>query len=172
MPIYDDGRGSSEARDRPPRDERAGNERRDAERRPADAGSRNQKGQPGREPEGGIGRRGGDPDRPRRPRPADQAERSVAPAARNRLPALEAARAGLRQLAMVTGLEPQGVVSLLPDENGWRIGIEIVEDRRIPSSTDVLGLYEATVDDDGELTGYSRKRRYPRSQSDAGGTIG
>ena len=36
------------------------------------------------------------------------------------------------------------------------------EVRRIPDTTDVLGLYEVQVDSDGELLGYRRQQRYVR----------
>jgi hypothetical protein len=52
------------------------------------------------------------------------------------------------------------------DEQGWTVTVAVVELRRIPSSTDVLGAYTVTLDDDGELTGYQRRRRYNRSQAD------
>ena len=34
--------------------------------------------------------------------------------------------------------------------------------RRIPDTTDVLALYEIDVDEDGDLEGYRRVRRYAR----------
>ncbi len=52
------------------------------------------------------------------------------------------------------------------DEDGWVVTVSVVELRRIPSSTDVLGAYTVTLDDGGELTGYQRRRRYNRSQAD------
>jgi hypothetical protein len=161
MHTRDDGRDAPDARDRPIRGERERNDRRDTDRRRRTTERE-------RPIEARAGRNERDPERPRRPRVEEEEENSTPRAASKRLPALEAAKAGLQQLAIVTGREPQGVVSLVPEENGWRIGIEIVEDRRIPSSTDVVGLYEALVDDDGELTGYTRKRRYPRGKSDGG----
>jgi hypothetical protein len=35
----------------------------------------------------------------------------------------------------------------------------------VPNSTDLLGCYLATLDDDGELLGYERVRRYQRGQA-------
>jgi Gas vesicle synthesis protein GvpO len=87
---------------------------------------------------------------------------------RRAMPALKAAQAGLDQVADLTGRETQGVVSLEPADGGWVVGVEVVEDRRIPSSTDVLALYEAKIDEDGELVAYTRKRRYVRGKSDSG----
>jgi hypothetical protein len=96
--------------------------------------------------------------RPQRPEPA-QRRRPIA--------AADAAQAGLQQVAVLTGREPEGVVSLESADDGWVVGVEVVEDRRIPSSTDVLALYEAELDENGELIGYSRKRRYGRGTKDS-----
>jgi gas vesicle protein GvpO len=52
------------------------------------------------------------------------------------------------------------------DEDGWTVTVSVVELRRIPNSTDVLGAYTVSLDNDGELTGYQRRRRYNRSQAD------
>jgi hypothetical protein len=46
--------------------------------------------------------------------------------------------------------------------------VDVVEDRRIPSSTDMLSTYEAEIDGDGELLSYRRVRRYPRGRGDNG----
>jgi Gas vesicle synthesis protein GvpO len=115
---------------------------------------------------------------PRRRETAERPRRreSERPAARNDdaprgrvMPAQDAARAGLVQVADLTGREPQGVVSLEPaGDDGWLVGVEVVEDRRIPSSTDVLALYEAQIDVEGNLLAINRKRRYPRGKSDIG----
>jgi Gas vesicle synthesis protein GvpO len=52
------------------------------------------------------------------------------------------------------------------DDQGWQVIVQVVELSRIPTSTDVLGAYVVSVDDDGELIGYKRRRRYTRSQTD------
>ena len=85
------------------------------------------------------------------------------------MPASRAAQVGLELVAELTGREPQGVVSLEPADDGWVVGVEVVEDRRIPSSTDVLALYEAEIDEEGDLVTYNRKKRYARGKSDGGG---
>jgi hypothetical protein len=40
----------------------------------------------------------------------------------------------------------------------------VLELARTPSTTDVLGLYEVTMDGDDEVSGYRRVKRYLRSQ--------
>ena len=52
------------------------------------------------------------------------------------------------------------------DDDGWQVIVQVVELARIPSSTDVLGAYVVNLDDDGELAGYRRRRRYTRNQTD------
>lgn len=88
--------------------------------------------------------------------------------AKSTLAAVAAAKAGLQHIATLTGREPAGVTSLEPSDGGWVVGVEVIEDRRIPSSTDILALYEAKIDDAGGLLGYNRRRRYPRGQGSNG----
>ncbi|MGW5671841.1 gas vesicle protein GvpO, partial [Micromonospora sp. NPDC003776] len=80
--------------------------------------------------------------------------------------AAEAAREALRQIVALTGRDPLGVTSIQPTDDGWRIGVEVVEDHRIPASTDLLGLYEVELDMTGSLLGYRRTRRYQRGKGD------
>jgi len=82
------------------------------------------------------------------------------------LTAPEAAQRGLRQIAELTGKEPEGITGVEPAENGWIVGVEVVEDRRIPSSTDILAIYETEFDVSGELLSYRRVRRYARGRGD------
>ncbi|MGR6322446.1 gas vesicle protein [Micromonospora soli] len=80
--------------------------------------------------------------------------------------AAEAAREGLRQIAGLTGKDPLGITSIQPTDDGWLVGVEVVEDHRIPASTDLLGLYEVELDLAGSLLGYRRTRRYQRGKGD------
>jgi Gas vesicle synthesis protein GvpO len=89
---------------------------------------------------------------------------------KRRMSAASAAQAALRNLAELTTKEPMGITSLESSDGGWVVGIEVVEDKRVPSSTDILAIYEAEIDDeDGSLTSYRRTRRYSRGQGDRGG---
>ncbi|WP_416902177.1 gas vesicle protein [Micromonospora echinospora] len=84
------------------------------------------------------------------------------------IPAGQAARQALRQLSGLTGRDPSGVTSVQPNGNGWRVGVELVEDHRIPASTDLLGLYEVDLDADGEVLSFRRVRRYQRGKGEVG----
>ncbi|MFD2767610.1 gas vesicle protein [Micromonospora eburnea] len=80
--------------------------------------------------------------------------------------AAEAAREGLRQIAGLTGKDPLGATSIQPIDDGWLVEVEVVEDHRIPASTDLLGLYQVELDMIGSLLGYQRTRRYQRGKGD------
>ena len=80
-----------------------------------------------------------------------------------------ATRAAAEQVLALTGREFESVVSVERTDDGWRIGIELVETRRIPDSADILAVYEVETGDDGELRGLRRVRRYARGQLQQGG---
>ena len=84
------------------------------------------------------------------------------------LPAPEIAELATRDIAKLTGKKPLGATSVMPTDDGWAVEVEVVEDRRIPSSTDMLALYEVVLDLDGELLSYRRTRRYIRGVGDSG----
>jgi gas vesicle protein GvpO len=82
--------------------------------------------------------------------------------------AAEAAREGLRQIVTLVAKDPLGITSIEPTDDGWLVGVEVVEDHRIPASTDLLGLYEVELDLAGDLIAYRRTRRYQRGKGDGG----
>jgi hypothetical protein len=79
----------------------------------------------------------------------------------------EVGRYGMRQIAELTGKEPEGVTGVEPAEDGWLVIVEVVETRRIPASTDLLASYEIEIGPDGELVAYRRVRRYARGRGDS-----
>ena len=76
----------------------------------------------------------------------------------------EIAEQAKEQLAELTGLEPGTVSALRKDEEGWHINVDMVEMKYIPDTGDVLAIYEALLDDEGNLIHYRRTRRYHRGQ--------
>lgn len=73
------------------------------------------------------------------------------------------ARAAAAELAALTGRRPETVISIEPsDDDGWQVGIEVVETRRIPESADILATYEMHLDAAGALSSYRRTCRYTR----------
>ncbi|MFI1016818.1 gas vesicle protein [Streptomyces sp. NPDC020965] len=74
-------------------------------------------------------------------------------------------RAGA-QLAELTGRETESVSSFVRTEDGWSLEVEVLELARVPSTASLLACYEVTLDEQGELTGYRRIRRYERGRPD------
>ncbi|GAA2030611.1 hypothetical protein GCM10009740_20340 [Terrabacter terrae] len=89
--------------------------------------------------------------RPKRPKP--------------RMNGRTAAREAALSLTDLTGKEFEGIVGIRKSGDDWSIEVEVLEMRRIPSTTDVLAVYEVTIDESGELVGYERKARYVRGDA-------
>jgi hypothetical protein len=93
----------------------------------------------------------------------DQTPPPAAPTTPTQPNAMEVARLAMRQVAELTGRSPEGVTELTPVDGGWRVGVEVVEIRRVPATTDVLATYEAELNASGDLMSYRRTRRYSRA---------
>lgn len=79
----------------------------------------------------------------------------------------DAARAALQQIVDLTAKPAESITGVERTEDGWRVGIEVIEDRRIPSAADILASYRAEIDENGDLVSYHRVRRYPRGRGDS-----
>jgi hypothetical protein len=103
----------------------------------------------------------------KKPRSADSdgADRSERKPKGKRRPAPELIREVRDELVEMIGRPVEGVLGIERNEDGWLVAVQVVELERIPSSTDVLGRYEVTVSDEGEVTGIWRTNRYYRSQA-------
>ena len=87
---------------------------------------------------------------------------------RSKLTGREAIARVRADLPELLGLQVDSILGLQPAEDkGWTVTAQVVELSRIPRSTDVLGAYEVTLDDQGELVGARRQRRYYRNQADS-----
>ena len=83
------------------------------------------------------------------------------------LSAKEAIQRVRRDLPELLGHPVESVLGVeRNDDQLWEVTVQVVELARIPNSTDVLGAYQVTLDGDGELAGYQRRRRYTRGQAD------
>lgn len=74
-----------------------------------------------------------------------------------------------KQLADITGLKPICIAGVSRDENGWRVLLEMLEMSRIPSSTDLLGLYDVRCSEDGNVNSFERKSTRLRGETQKGG---
>ncbi|MGW4336693.1 gas vesicle protein GvpO [Rhodococcus koreensis] len=79
--------------------------------------------------------------------------------------AAAAVSAALRDIEVLIGKESEGATSVLPTEEGWTVEVEVIDDRHIPPSADMLALYEVVLDLDGEMLSYRRTRRYRRGSA-------
>ena len=86
--------------------------------------------------------------------------------ARPRINGRQAARLAALELADLTGKEFEGVVGIRKVDGEWHVEIEVLEMERVPSTTDVLGLYDVSLDASGDLVGYERTARYVRSETE------
>jgi hypothetical protein len=68
------------------------------------------------------------------------------------------------ELEQLLGREVESVSGFERANDGWRVTLEVVEVRRIPESTDVLGSYDVVLDDDRNLVSFNQTHRYRRSQ--------
>jgi cobalamin biosynthesis protein CbiD len=81
-----------------------------------------------------------------------------------RVNATAAARRAAHAVAELTGHDVETVISIEPADDGWKVGVEVVETRRIPNSADILATYEVRLDAGGDLVSYRRTCRYARGQ--------
>jgi hypothetical protein len=86
----------------------------------------------------------------------------------HRASAVDVLRKTAEQLAQLTGRSPDTVSAIERTDDGWRLEVELVELERIPSTTNILATYEVTVDDNGDVAGYRRLRRYFRNAAEEG----
>ncbi|HVY95977.1 MAG TPA: gas vesicle protein GvpO [Solirubrobacterales bacterium] len=77
----------------------------------------------------------------------------------------EIAERAVEQLQGLMDRPIEAVTGMAKDGDEWTVTLEVLELQRVPSTTDVLGKYEVTLDKDGELTGLQRTRRYARAEA-------
>ena len=69
------------------------------------------------------------------------------------------------ELTKLTKLKTSGVTGVFKDEKGWHVTAEMVEKKSIPESMDLLGSYEAILNEEGELLSYERKKLRKRGDT-------
>lgn len=99
-------------------------------------------------------------------------QRSTKSTKRKELTAPEVAEAAARHIAELTGKDTIGVTAIEQTDDGWQVGVEVIEGARIPSTTDMLAVYQADLDLTGELLAYRRTRRYARSSANGVEEVG
>jgi hypothetical protein len=77
----------------------------------------------------------------------------------------ELAERARQQLAEVTGFKPVAAVGGYRDAEGWHITVDLLEMARLPESTDILGTYVVSLDEEGNMLKFEKKRARLRSES-------
>ena len=142
------------SRERHPRDDA---ERPSRERHPRDDAerpSRERRTRDDAEREKRSGHRDDDEGRERR-RPRGQSD------------GMGAARIAAEHVLELTGRCPENVISVVRDDDGWQVGVEVMELHRIPETTDIMAVYEVVLDTNGDLVRCERGQRYHRGQVEA-----
>jgi hypothetical protein len=74
-----------------------------------------------------------------------------------------------RQVSELTGLRAETVTGLnRAGDDRWVVTVEMLELARVPSTMDVLGTFEVTLSEDGELLGLRHLGRHRRSATQDG----
>lgn len=61
------------------------------------------------------------------------------------------------ELSKITGLELSATLGAAREDLGWKIILEMIEKHSIPDQMDILAIYEAILDDEGNLIEFNRK---------------
>jgi Gas vesicle synthesis protein GvpO len=75
-----------------------------------------------------------------------------------------AARLAAEHVLQLTGRCPENVVSVARDDDGWQVGVEVMELHRIPETTDIMAVYDVILDGNGDLVRCERGQRYHRGR--------
>ncbi|MGH3453376.1 MAG: gas vesicle protein GvpO [Nocardioidaceae bacterium] len=84
----------------------------------------------------------------------------------DRADATQLGQKAMAALAEMVGCPAEGVTGLRRNDDGWVVVVEVVEVERVPETSDVMATYEVEVDKNGEITGFERRNRYLRAQTE------
>ena len=74
------------------------------------------------------------------------------------LPTTDLVKRAREGLSKLTGLELASTLGIAKGEKGWRVSVEMIEKHSIPDGMDILALYEALLDDNGNVLEFNRKK--------------
>ncbi len=75
-------------------------------------------------------------------------------------------RDAVRDLADDLGWQSEAVSGLRRTADGWTATVDVVETSRVPSTTDVIGVYEIDLDEQADMLGFRRLRHDIRGRGD------
>ena len=74
-----------------------------------------------------------------------------------------------KNLESITNLEFNGVTGVSKEGAEWTVILELIERKSIPDTQDILGIYEAKLNEKGELVSFNRIKLRKRGETDEGG---
>ena len=80
----------------------------------------------------------------------------------------EAIRKVRENLTKITNLEFNGTVGATKEDAGWKVTVELIERKSIPDTSDVLGIYEIKLTDEGEIVAFNRIKLRRRGDTQEG----
>ena len=80
--------------------------------------------------------------------------------------AMEAGKIAQEVISALTELEFDGVRGLSKDDGKWLVTVELIERKSIPDAQDLLGGYEVTIDEEGDVLGFERKTLRKRGDTE------
>jgi Gas vesicle synthesis protein GvpO len=80
----------------------------------------------------------------------------------------ELAQQARQQVSELTGLQSGTVTGLDRAGDDWVVTVDVVELERIPNTMDVIGTFEVTLSEQGDVVGLRRRGRHRRSETDHG----
>lgn len=69
---------------------------------------------------------------------------------------IKAAEIAQEQIVKLTKLELAGCRGMSRDDEKWHITVEMLEKKSIPDAQDLLGIYDVTVDEEGNVLNFER----------------
>lgn len=62
----------------------------------------------------------------------------------------------------LVGRPLDGIIEITEEDDGWEVGVEMIERSAIPDTQDILGQYAVSLNESGDVTGYRLTERYRR----------
>ncbi|MFG3131761.1 gas vesicle protein [Streptomyces tendae] len=110
------------------------------------------------------------PQSSRKPQTSHKSQSSQSSQETRRPKPMEVLREARAQLAELTGMTAESVSSFEQTDEGWALEVEVLELERVPDTMSLMASYQVELDDEGQLTGYRRVRRYERGRADSRGS--
>jgi hypothetical protein len=69
-----------------------------------------------------------------------------------------------QQMQAITGMAPETVSRFDRAQDGWSVGIDMVEHQALPRTYDLLASFDVSLDETGEIKCWHRTGRFLRNQ--------